>query len=219
LIYQWQSYQGEPIWIEEQGRRQAGKGDRPTEIDGVMRNITVQKRTEDRAAFLANHDDLTGVYNLEYVTRSLDHLAALCRRQRSDGALLRLRMTNLAKRLSYILRPPDILGRIGGGDFALILYGTSQDEVKAIANRLFVLLEKSPVKTPHGQLFSEISIGSTQMRTQANSAQEALSQSLTALKQTNAVFSLPINRLLKPSLPPCIIMNVFCASNEKTARL
>ena len=202
LIYQWQSYQGEPIWIEEQGRRQAGKGDRPTEIDGVMRNITVQKRTEDRAAFLANHDDLTGVYNLDFVTRSLDHLAALCRRQRSDGALLRLRMTNLddindiygyptgdsvlaemAKRLSYILRPPDILGRIGGGDFALILYGTSQDEVKAIANRLFVLLEKSPVKTPHGQLFSEISIGSTQMRTQANSAQEALSQSLTALKQ------------------------------------
>ena len=202
LVYQWQNFQGDPIWIEEQGRRQSGTGDRPTEIDGVMRNITVQKRAEDRAAFLANHDDSTGVFNLDVVTRSLEHLAGLCQRQHSEGALLRLRITNLddindiygyhtgdsvlaeiAKRLSYILRPPDILGRIGGGDFALILYGTSQDEVKAIADRLFVLLEKSPVKTPHGRLFGEIAIGSTQMRTQANSAEEALSQSLTALKQ------------------------------------
>ena len=47
LIYQWRSFQGELIWIEEQGRRYAGKGDRPTEIDGVIRNITLQKRTED----------------------------------------------------------------------------------------------------------------------------------------------------------------------------
>ena len=224
LVYQWQSYQGEPIWIEEQGRRQSGTGDRPTEIDGVMRNITVQKRAEDRAVFLANHDDLTGTFNLDFVTRSLEHLAALCKRQQSDGALLRLRITNLedineiygyetgdsviaeiAKRLSYVLRPPDILGRIGGGDFALILYGASQDEVKAIADRLFILLGKSPVKTPHGGLLSEIAIGSTHLRTQASSAQEALSQSLIALNQA------------KPSML-CVYHESMASAAEKTSR-
>ena len=111
----------------------------------------------------------------------------------------------MAKRLSYILRPPDILGRIGGGDFALILYATSQDEVKAITDRLFILLEKSPVKTPHGRLFGEISIGSTQMRTQAKSAHEALSQSLTALKQA------------KPSTH-CVFNESMASANATAAR-
>lgn len=200
LVYQWRSSQGEHIWIEEQGRRKSGKGDIPAEIDGVMRNVTIRKRAEDRAAFLATHDDLTGVLNLAALTQSLDHLAALSERQHSEGALLRLRITNLkdindiygydtgdsvlaefAKRLSYIVRAPDVLGRISGADFALILYGAGRDEVKAIADRLFVLLQKSPVNTPHGGLYGDISIGSTQFRTQASSAQDALSQSLIAL--------------------------------------
>ena len=201
LIYQWRTSQGDTIWIEEQGRRKSGTGDHPAQIDGVMRNVTARKRAEDKAVFLANHDELTGVLNQAALTRSLDHLAALSERQRSEGALLRLRISNLkdindvygydtgdkvlaeiANRLSYILRAPDVLGRIGGADFGLVLYGTPPEEVKAITDRLFILLENSPIKTPQGRLHGKISIGSTQLRTQAKSAQEALSQSLIAVK-------------------------------------
>ncbi len=201
VVYQWRTHQGDQIWIEEQGRRKSGAGDQPSQIEGVMRNVTNQKRAEDRAAYLANHDDLTGIANLGTVRCALDHLIALSLRQRGEGALLRLRLANLkdindvygfetgdkvlsefAKRLSRIVRTPDILGRIGGGDFALILYGASQTDVKAITDRLFFLLENSPVKTPHGGLYGEVSIGSTQIPTHANTADEALSQSLTALK-------------------------------------
>lgn len=202
LIYQWRTYQGDQIWIEEQGRRKSGLGDLPTEIEGIIRNVTKRKRAEDRATYLANHDDLTGVANLASLRRSLDHLSALSRRQRSEGALLRLRITNIndindvygfetgdrvlmefARRLSRIVRMPDVVGRIGEDDFALILYGASPADVKAITDRLFFLLENSPVKTPHGGLYGEIAIGSTQLRTQAQSAEEALSQSLVAVNQ------------------------------------
>jgi len=202
LLYQWRTHQGDQIWVEELGRRKSGSGDVPTDIEGVMRNVTRRVRLEARATYLANHDDLTGVANRESIHRTLEHLAGLSQRQRGEGALLRLRLTNIndinavygyetgdrvliefAKRLSRIVRTPDVLGRIDGSDFGIVLYGASQENVKDITDRLFFLLENSPVKTPHGGLYGEISIGSTQMRTQAKSADEALSQSLIALKR------------------------------------
>jgi len=91
-------------------------------------------------------------------------------------------LREFANRLAHIIRAPDILGRIGGSDFALVLYGSNQADVKSISDRLFFLLENAPVKTPHGGLYGEISIGSTQIGSQANSAQEALVQTRIALK-------------------------------------
>lgn len=202
LTYAWRTYQGEEIRLQEQGRRKSGNGDVATEIEGVIRNVTAQYRAAERAEYLANYDDLTGVSNLAATTRTLDHLAALSIRQRSEGALLRLRITNIedinavygfetgdrvlvefAKRLAQIIRAPDILGRIGGTDFALVLYGATPKDVTAITDRLFFLLENSPVKTPHGGLYGEIKIGATQFRTHAKSAEEALSQTLIAVQK------------------------------------
>ena len=205
LTYLWRTLQGDQIWIEERGRRKSGVADTPSDIEGVMRNVTHQKRADDRTGYLARHDGLTDIANLDSLTNSLDHLAALAQRQRGEGAFLRLRLTNIkdinevygfetgdrvltefARRLSRIVRTPDIVGRIEGADFGLVLYDASQEDVKAIAERLFFLLENAPVKTPHGGLYGEISIGSTQMRTQAISGSEALSQTSTALKQAGS---------------------------------
>ncbi len=200
ICYKWRSNQGEDIWLEEQGRRKSGLGEMPTEIEGVIRNITAIRRAEKRTSFLATHDELTSVFNMASIRTSLDHLAALTTRQRGEGALLRLRLTNLedvnsvygfetgdrlliefARRLSQIVRAPDILGRIGEADFALVLYGSDAEDVHAIVKRLFFLLENSPVQTPHGGLYGEFSASATQMRTQASTALEALSQTETAL--------------------------------------
>lgn len=202
LIYRWRTFQGDEIWLQEQGRRKSGKGTLPSEIEGVITNINAQQRAHIRAAYLANHDDLTGTANMDATKKALDHLVALTDRQRGEGALLRLRITNIAdineiygfetgdrllaefaNRLSRIVRAPDILGRIGGADFGLVLYGSDSNDVQAIAARLFFLLENSPVKTPHGELYGEISIGATQIRTQAKSAHEALAQTRAAVVQ------------------------------------
>lgn len=200
LTYPWRTFQGDEIWVQEQGRRKSGTGDRADEIEGVIRNVSTEYREKNRTAYLVQHDELTGVSNLPATAQALNHLIALTQRQRSDGALLRLRIRNIgdineiygfetgdrliaefAKRLSRIIRAPDILGRIGGADFGLVLYGSTPEDVKAIADRLLFLLENAPVKTPHGGLYGEISIGSTQLRTLASSAEEALAQTRVAL--------------------------------------
>ncbi len=205
LVYKWKTYQGDQIWIEEQGRRKSGEGEVPTHIDGIMRNVTKRKRIQDREAYLANFDSLTGVANLKSLKWNLEHLIALSQRQRSEGALLQLRLTNLsdinevygfetgdrvlkefAKRLARIVRVPDIIGRIDEADFGIVLYGASKKDVKAITDRLFFLLENSPVKTPYGGLYGEISIGSTQVRTQASTTEDALAQTRTALSQAKS---------------------------------
>ncbi len=200
LIYKWRTCQGDEIWIQEQGRRKSGTGDQAEEIEGVLTNVNGEQHRRTREAYLTNFDSLTGVANLENSKRALSHLAALSERQCGGGALLRLRISNIgdindiygfdtgdrvlseyAKRLTRIIRAPDVLGRIGGADFALILYGATPQDVKAIAERLCFLLENSPVQTPHGDLYGEICMGATQFRTQARSAKEALFQSRTAV--------------------------------------
>jgi len=200
LTYLWRTFQGDKIWLQEQGRRKSGTGEKAEDIEGVIININAQQREDMRAAFLAHHDDLTGIANFGVLSRALDHLLALTQRQHGEGAFLRLRVKNIgdintiygfetgdrvlaeiANRLSHMTRAPDILGRIGGADFGLVLYGTMAKDMRAIAKRLFVLLENSPIKTPHGGLYCEIVMGSTQIRTQAASVQDALAQTEVAL--------------------------------------
>ena len=131
LIYQWQTYQGDKIWIEEHARRKSGAGDKATEIDGVMRNVTVRKNGRKIARPIwPIMMTLTGVANPRLACkRTVDQLAALTQRQRSEGALLRLRLAilkismtctglkpgiksswNLENVLSRIVRRPDVVG-------------------------------------------------------------------------------------------------------------
>lgn len=201
LSYRWRTVQGEEIWIEERGTRTAGTEDGVTRIDGVLTNITARQRETKRAAFLSTHDELTALPNRESLRGSLDHLAALCERQTTEGVFLRLRVLNLAdinavygyetgdrllteiaKRLAMNIRIPDVVGRIGGADFGLVLYGPEGEEGRAIGQRLLETLEATPVMTPHGGLYVEIAAGMTQMRAQARSAEEALSQTAIALE-------------------------------------
>jgi len=44
LIYRWRTFQGDEIWLQEQGRRKSGKGTLPSEIEGVITNINAQQR-------------------------------------------------------------------------------------------------------------------------------------------------------------------------------
>ena len=205
LCYAWQTPQGEQIWIEESGRRRSGIKDKPSEIEGVIRNVTQQKRDDARATFLARHDELTEIANQDELTRALEHLATLTQRQGGEGSFLRLRLTNLkdindvygyetgdrvlkdfARRVSQIMRTPDVVGRIESADFGLVLYDTSEEDVTAIADRLALLLENAPIQTAQGPLFAELAIGSTQMRIHANSASEALAQSQIALNRAGS---------------------------------
>lgn len=114
-------------------------------------DITQRKRNEDKMMADALRDPLTGVLN----RRGFEQEGGSCIRRSSIGAVLYLDLNQFktindrfghqagdallkafGHRLEFCLRPEDVLGRLGGDEFGIVLPGVSVDVVKQIAERL-----------------------------------------------------------------------------------
>ncbi|QPF92102.1 EAL domain-containing protein [Bradyrhizobium commune] len=105
----------------------------------VQEDVTERKTFNDRIAFLAHHDQLTGLVNRARFAERLDEAAKRCVRHGTHFTVLLLdldRFKNVndtlghpagdelliqvAKRLTSSLRDTDVLARLGGDEFAII---------------------------------------------------------------------------------------------------
>ena len=108
----------------------------------VIHDVTEQRKSEQRIAFMAHHDALTGLANRATVTQKIEEAAA---RQRRWGAPFTVLLLDLdrfkhvndtlghsagdallrevAGRLKASLRETDTLARLGGDEFAIIQAG------------------------------------------------------------------------------------------------
>jgi diguanylate cyclase (GGDEF)-like protein/PAS domain S-box-containing protein len=109
-------------------------------ILSVGMDITARKKAEMRLAWLADHDPLTGLYNRRRFESELEDAIALAKRYRHSGALLffdldQFKYVNdtsghaagdrllvmLSNKIPLLLREVDIIGRLGGDEFGVIL--------------------------------------------------------------------------------------------------
>ena len=114
-------------------------------------DITQRKRSEDKMLADALRDPLTGILN----RRGFEQEGASRIRHSSVGAVLYLDLNQFklindrfghqagdallkafGHRLEFCLRPEDILGRLGGDEFGIVLPGVPADDVKHITDRL-----------------------------------------------------------------------------------
>jgi diguanylate cyclase (GGDEF)-like protein len=122
-------------------------------------DVTTDRAAVEQLVYQANHDPLTGLPNRGFVLRRISEALAT-----ADGARLRavlfidlddLKSTNdtlghqagdnllgaAAARLRQAVGPGDVVGRHGGDEFVVLLFGeTTCDELKALVNRLRVHL-------------------------------------------------------------------------------
>lgn len=145
--------------------------------------ITTHNNTVSQITHMAHYDPLTQLPNRRLLSESLPRCLASCAEHHAHGALLFIDLDGLksvndtyghdagdrvlvetAKRLQSITRSEDIVSRIGGDEFVLMIQGLGHDEHKAykkaetVAKQLQKSLNK-PTYFEHVKLQVSSSIG------------------------------------------------------------
>ncbi|MDP3562411.1 MAG: diguanylate cyclase [Legionellaceae bacterium] len=147
-------------------------------IAGTARDITLQKKAEFQTWHNANYDYLTGLANrrrfhdklndaIEHTRRSTEAFALLFidldlfkeindQFGHSGGDIL---LKKIARRIKTCVRKTDVVARMGGDEFTVIITNTKDiEQVKTITKKLLSTIKK-PVSTKQGVINITASIG------------------------------------------------------------
>jgi len=134
--------------------------DETGKINGVVlvfRDYTDKKEKQEKISYLSNHDQLTGLYNRHYFEEQLgsldteDNLPFTIVMADVNG----LKLTNdafghkagdaLLQTVAHILktecRSTDVVARVGGDEFVILLPKTTGVEAEKIINRIYTAIE------------------------------------------------------------------------------
>jgi len=150
-------------------------------VKGIVANfhdLTERKQFEEKLAFDAYHDHLTGLSNRNAFHEALTRALARGRRHGRPNAVLfldldRFKLINdslghevgdhllieVAERLRTCLRPEDVVSRFGGDEFAVLLEDIAgNDDAIQVADRIIELL-RQPLPVASREIFLTTSIG------------------------------------------------------------
>ena len=130
------------------------------EVIGVGRDINARKKYELELQYLSYHDQLTGVYNRGYYEVEFQRLnssrnlpLSIIMADINDLKLLNdtfghlegdQQIKDFANILKQSCRSDDIIARIGGDEFVVLLPKTSSDEVRSIVERIRQHIQEKP---------------------------------------------------------------------------
>ncbi len=148
-------------WIWTRGEAKKDANGQIVSLWGAVQDITDRKISEDKLLYLSTHDHLTGLYNRRYYEQELKVLDTKENLPLSiimfDVNGLKLVNDSFGHELGDVLltktsetirkacRKEDIVARIGGDEFVLVLPKTSSRDTEKIANDINLLASKEIV--------------------------------------------------------------------------
>jgi len=127
-------------------------GDEIIGVEGFLIDITEHKQAEDRLRYLSSHDALTGLHNRAYFEEEMNRLE-LSRRYPISivvGDVDGLKWVNdryghaagdeVLRRVGQVMmtsfRSEDVIARIGGDEFAVLLPGMDAEKAQKVLDRV-----------------------------------------------------------------------------------
>jgi diguanylate cyclase (GGDEF)-like protein len=191
---------GDFMWLHERGHAEFMPDGRPLVMRGVLRAITNRKRAEQRLEYLANYDDLTGHFNRFRLRQAIDYALTACKRfgrtfltvDIDNIALINdafgfeigdAVLSGLAERLDELTAASDIVGRIEGDCFGLLLDHSDEDAAAETAEKIIAGVREAPIKTVVGDVAITVSVGGVVFPTSAQTSFDIMSRAEMALRQ------------------------------------
>ena len=150
-------------------------------------------KSEEKIVWLAEHDHITGVYNRQFFERELAYLLSLYRRHNrilsvvfidlDDFKIINDTMGHVfgdrvlrifAESLKESLRKTDILARIGGDEFGIILPETDRTGAETLLERLEKKFRKEPVSVQYTLMRLSFSYGISTFPTDGETVEDLL---------------------------------------------
>ena len=193
---------GDFAWLHDRGAAEFDAVGRPKRMLGVLRLITGRKAQEQQLERLANYDELTGHFNKKRLREVLDRELAASLRATSPGIYLAVGVDKLAtindalgykaadqvlveigRRLDRCMRASDVIGRVGGDRFGIVLGQCNEAHIAAAAEKILAAVNQMPIETASGPIYATVSIGSAAFPEQAKTAYEVMTRAESALAE------------------------------------
>lgn len=165
-------------WFHDRGVVARDAAGHLTEVRGVMREIGSVSMGIAELNRVATHDPLTGHFNRARLGESLSETIQYRQRYGGSGTFLAVgidKMTvvneaygvdvadqvvlTVGERLERSLRSADVIGRIDGDRFGVILANCHEGEIPEIADKILETVRESDIECPAGTINVTVSIG------------------------------------------------------------
>jgi diguanylate cyclase (GGDEF)-like protein/PAS domain S-box-containing protein len=167
---------GKSIWIDYTLSRIL-KNERP-HLMLILEDITKRKKLAEELQQLATTDSLTACLNrrsfissaekeikrairfhapVAYLAMDLDHFKNI--NDTHGHAIGDQVLVNFAQSCQKELRDADLLGRLGGEEFSVLLIESGPNEASSIAERIRKSIEEQSLQTPNAEVHYSVSIG------------------------------------------------------------
>ena len=153
---------GSALWVVVAVAVVCDEDGEPKQLVGQAHDVTARRQHEQRLRHLADHDPLTGLLNRRGFDRELRRHVSRIARYGIRGALLMLDLDDfkgyndthghaggdellrsIGSVLGGRLRAGDVVGRIGGDEFAVLLPEASPEQAGAVADALVHAVRES----------------------------------------------------------------------------